>query len=168
MSDQTPKYGDTFLGPTDDKGFGAYYVKFQNGFPVNDSRYVKITDIPEIEVNAKDLTIQLVAGETISGQSLVKIGSDGKVYYFDNQTEPDAELSIGFTNTGVISGEVVNIITDGIIEGMNNLTIGTNYYAGPHGTITAQSPEHGVRVIVGTALSATILKINIKEAIILI
>ena len=111
------------------------------------------------QIAATDFIITLVAGEALSANDALYISSsDGKAYKTD--ADDTAKIAfVGFAQEAASSGANVNIILDGIATGFSSLTIGAPYLlSGTAGAITATAPTNAV--IVGVALSATVLEIR--------
>jgi hypothetical protein len=107
------------------------------------------------------LVITLEAGETLTSGTPVYV-NENKLYTSNNLIAPRCE-GICVTNslatfpaTMVLSGTAV----------LSGLTPGANYYVG-EGLIQTAAPVSGKSLLVGTAISSTVLLVNLQQSVLL-
>lgn len=107
---------------------------------------------------------QRSAGETLSALRAV-YELDGVVRYLDSQDDEHIDLLLGLTLTAATPGAAVNIQRSGPIDDAGwNWTPGP-VWLGPAGTLTQNPPAEGYDVLIGAAMSATRLTLNIQDPI---
>lgn len=107
---------------------------------------------------------QRIAGETLSALRAV-YELDGVVRYLDPQDGDHIDLMLGLTLTAATPGAPVNIQRSGPIDDAGwGLTPGA-VWLGPAGTLTQTPPSDGYDVLIGAAMSATRLTLNIQDPI---
>lgn len=107
---------------------------------------------------------QRIAGETLSALRAV-YELDGVVRYLDSSDADHIDLLLGLTLTAATPGAPVNIQRSGPID-----DAGWNWAPGPvwlgaDGTLTQTPPADGYDVLIGAAMSATRLTLNIQDPI---
>lgn len=102
----------------------------------------------------------ITAGENLSAGDVVRI-SGGQAYKADNSTSGGITAVVGVCNTTVSSGQTVKI-DYGFYDGFSSLTVGTLYYLGTSGAITATKPSTYI-VELGVAVSTTRINFTIKS-----
>lgn len=110
------------------------------------------------------------ASENINAGDYINIWNDlgiVKVRLADNSNGRDAH---GFVMTAVTSGNNADVYQSGVNDGLSGLTIGSRYYLGTAGGVTATppvSPAADISQFLGVAISATELKTNIDDCVVL-
>ena len=107
--------------------------------------------------------ITVTAGEALTANDVVRL-SGGLAYKADNTSEGGITAVVGVvTQTTAINDPA--IIAVRYWNGFSGLTAGETYYVGTTGGLTTQSFNSTVSrpLIVGTAISSSLLLINIKE-----
>lgn len=108
--------------------------------------------------------ITLTAGEAISVAEVVYVASDGQAWKSSSSDADKIWRTIGVASSNALTGEVVEVIQDGL------LTIGTPFTPGPlfldvDGSLTS-SPSTGIaQVHVADALETTTLAVRVDPAI---
>ena len=134
-------------------------VNIDNDTIKKDSNGMLYTESPNV-------TVTMVAGEILSGGMLVYIGGDGKIYKFNASNTALNGKSLGFTNhSGVVNQEVTVVKSGKCIE-MGGLVAGAKYFAADNGGVINTPPTVGIRQVVGTAESATIMLVGLQESFI--
>lgn len=117
-------------------------------------------------VESPAVTVSMVAGEPLSGGMLVYINSSGTISKFNQSDVNLCDKALGFTNSSAVADERINVVKSGKCIEMGGLTPGAVYFADNNGSVTTIPPSIGIRQVVGTAESATILLVDIKDAFI--
>lgn len=111
-------------------------------------------------VEAADFVQTLVAGESLSANDAVYVSAaDGKAYKCD--ADDTAKIAfIGFAQEATTIGGNVLVVVNGLMTTFSGLTTASIYYlSGTPGAITLTPPAVS-QVVVGRALSATVLRIE--------
>lgn len=120
--------------------------------------------LPGVPGPAGGSAFQRTAGETLSALRAV-YELDGVVRYLDSQDDEHIDLLLGLTLTAATPGAAVNIQRSGPIDDAGwNWTPGP-VWLGPAGTLTQTPPAEGYDVLIGAAMSATRLTLNIQDPI---
>jgi hypothetical protein len=107
---------------------------------------------------------QRIAGETLSALRAV-YELDGVVRYLDPQDSDHIDLLLGLTLTAATPGAPVNIQRSGPIDDAGWSWIPGPVWLGPAGTLTQTPPADGYDLLIGAAMSATRLTLNIQDPI---
>ena len=107
---------------------------------------------------------QRVAGVTLSAHRLV-YELDGKVYPLSAWDGEHIDLLLGVTVTAAQEGGVINIQRIGAIDDDAWSWTPGRLYLGENGAITETPPEEGFCLLIGAAVSATRITLNIQDAI---
>ena len=102
----------------------------------------------------------ITAGENLSAGDVVRISS-GQAFKADNTSSAGITAVVGVCNTTVSSGQTVKI-DYGFYNSFSSLTVGTIYYIGTGGGITATKPSL-YPVEIGRAVSTTRINLNFRE-----
>lgn len=110
--------------------------------------------------DSADFVATVVAGEGLAQNDAVYIkASDGKAYKCDADDSTKIGF-VGFAQEAALIGANVVIVLDGLHNTFSGLTPASTYYlSGTAGLITT-TPPAAFQVIVGTAITATVLKIQ--------
>ena len=109
---------------------------------------------------------QRIAGETLSAlRAVYELG--GVVRYLDPQDDDHIDLLLGLTLTAATPGAPVNIQRSGPIDDSGWSWTPGPVWLGPAGTLTQTPPADGYDVLIGAAMSATRLTLNIQPPIVL-
>lgn len=113
-------------------------------------------------------TVTKIAAQALGGGRIVKLLSSGQVDYASNSAMGDAMAVFGLTLGATSAGGNVNVQKHGdVVDGAFAFSPGI-VYLGTSGIMTQTYPSAGAFVlIVGEALSATRLFVNIREPIFL-
>jgi len=107
---------------------------------------------------------QRTAGETLSALRAV-YELNGQVRYLDYRDEDNIDLLLGLTLTAAASGEQTNIQRSGPIDDSGwNWTPGP-VWLGAAGALTQTPPADGFDVLIGAAVSATRITLNLQQPI---
>lgn len=113
--------------------------------------------------------IEVTAGEGLSGDMLVMALNGTGVVLRNQVTEAVMYCCLGFTTASALLGEDVTVTIAGLHENAGwGLTPGAVYYAAANGGITAIPPVTGISQVVGVAIDANTLFVNINEPILMI
>ena len=114
--------------------------------------------------------VTLTAGENINAYQVVIVKSDGLVWKADAATTAHAGAVIGIADTSATTGNPLNIQSSGVMLNMGwSWTVGARVYVGLGGALTQTVPSGSgnFEQVIGIALSATELDINIGTPIVL-
>jgi outer membrane protein assembly factor BamB len=131
-----------------------------------DNDTIKKNDNGELYTESPNVTVTMVAGEVLSGGMLVYIGGDGKIYKFNASDVSLNGKSLGFTNHSSIVDQPTTVVKSGKCIELGGLQAGLKYFAGNSGGVVSTPPTIGIRQVVGTAESATIMLVGIQESFI--
>lgn len=116
--------------------------------------------------------VTATAVQALSGHRMIKLDSSGGADYVSNTVLADAGKVFGMTSGAVSAGAEATIITAGnITEPSWNWTVNQPVYLGANGTLTQTMPVKASAefvVVVGIAVAATTLFINIGMPIVLV
>lgn len=138
-----------------------------------DSPVVSIANTPvEIEISndtiVYDDKVIYTAGTVLGGHRAVVLNSSELAIYADNTTTAHKNKVIGITTGAALSGASATIQTFGEITNSGwSWTTGESIYLSTNGLLTQTVPTSGFVLILGFAISATKMFINIKQPIIL-
>lgn len=104
-------------------------------------------------------TFTLTAGEDISAGNIVRI-SGGQALKATNASRAGITSVVGVASETITSGNDIKIAYKNY-DGFSGLTLGTTYYVGVDGAVTATKPSFGMEI--GTAVSTSRINIEIKE-----
>ena len=112
-------------------------------------------------IDGSTTAFTLEAGENLSAGTPVKVVAD-KVYAVDQASDPTVVAVVRDTVLATFSAI---LITNGPVT-LTGLTPATPYFAG-FKSLTATCPSSGYVIRVGSAVSSTVLLVNIEEPILL-
>jgi hypothetical protein len=102
--------------------------------------------------------------------AVVYSSADGHVDLAQAHADPQAR-AIGLATAAVVSGQVGEYLTGGVLDGLTGLTPGTVYFldpATPGGlTVTCPTGNGQYVIVLGLAISPTQLAVNIHWAMVL-
>ncbi|WP_339521718.1 hypothetical protein [Pseudomonas sp. EA_35y_Pfl2_R111] len=107
---------------------------------------------------------QRTAGEVLSALRAV-YELDGQVHYLDYRDEDNIDLLLGLTLTAASSGEQVNIQRSGPIDDSGWSWTPGPVWLGAAGALTQTPPADGFDVLIGAAVSATRITLNLQQPI---
>ncbi|MBX9754641.1 MAG: hypothetical protein K2X80_07800 [Pseudomonadaceae bacterium] len=106
--------------------------------------------------------LQRTAGETVSALR-VQYEQGGKVYALDYRDPEHIELLLGISLTAADTDQPLNVQRSGVIEDSGwNWTLG-RVWLGTGGALTQTPPTDGFDVLIGAAVSATRITLNIQD-----
>lgn len=108
--------------------------------------------------------VQRVTGETLSAlRAVYELG--GQVFTLDYRDEAHIDLILGITLTAADAGAPINVQRSGALDdGGWNWTPG-RVWLGADGALTQTPPADGFDVLLGAAVSATRITLNITDPI---
>lgn len=120
--------------------------------------------IPGAPGPAGGSAFQRLAGQTLSALRAV-YELDGEVFVLDYRDAAHINLALGITLTAAQVGEPINVQRSGVLD-----DAGWSWTAGPvwlgvDGALTQAPPADGFDVLIGSAVSATRLILNIQDPI---
>lgn len=107
---------------------------------------------------------QRTAGETLSALRAV-YELDGHVFVLDYRDASHINLALGITLTAAQASEPINVQRSGVLDGDSWSWAPGPVWLGPAGTLTQTPPAEGYDVLIGAAMSATRLTLNIQDPI---
>ena len=111
--------------------------------------------------------VALVAGESLGGQRVVAIGPGGTVIYANAQLDHSKKV-IGVTTKSVNSGETVTVQTSGVmVDSGWTFTPGATLYLGINSLLSATPPTTGFVKVMGIAVAATEIVLQMQSSIVL-
>lgn len=111
--------------------------------------------------------ITKVAGETISGHKVICVKADGKAYIADSNTLNTNGI-VGISTEAVSTGEYLKIQTGGVLQHNGwSFTIGEPIWCGANGVLTQTVTGTAFVCILGMAISADTINIEIQQPILL-
>jgi hypothetical protein len=118
--------------------------------------------------SADQITLQKIAGETISAIKAVFASSDTEIKLSDN-SDALRQYCIGITKTGGNLGDTLDIVTDGILQDASLAAFNINepVWVGLSGALTQTPNSVGVLIEVGYYLGQNKIEVEIKRPIIL-
>ena len=110
--------------------------------------------------------LQRTAGQDLSALMVVYEGENGAVWPADPQVADDVLALVGVTVSAAAGGTPVNVQRMGFIEDSGwQWQPGKRVFLGHQGRLTQEPPQSGYDVLIGAALSATRLLLNIQDPI---
>lgn len=107
---------------------------------------------------------QRLAGETISALRAV-YELDGEVYVLDYRDGDHVDLIIGISLTAAPAGQLINVQRSGVMDDANWSWTPGRVWLGAGGALTQMPPADGYDVLIGSAVSATRITLNLSEPI---
>lgn len=105
--------------------------------------------------------LTVIAGETISGGSVVMINSDGKAYKFVISNEANYGKVCGIAKQGVTVGNSIDIYIAGVVtEVGSGWTAGSVYYVSATGVLTTTPPSPGIVKLIGVGVAVDSVLLN--------
>jgi Tfp pilus assembly protein PilV len=140
---------------------GVYNVRrFENVYDVQYTPYAVISAGSSIE------TLSLIAGENLSGHKAVCVKSDGKAYNADS-SDITTKSVVGVTTQAAVLGDSIEIQTSGNLSNVGgwSFTTGNSVMVGSNGQLTQTDSGTAYASMVGMAISADTIQINIIPTI---
>lgn len=109
-------------------------------------------------------TLQRIAGQIISALRAV-YELDGVVRYLDYRDAEHVDLLVGVTITSGLAGEPVNIQLVGPLTDATWQWVPGPVWLGSQGQLTQAPPDDGFDVLIGSAVSATRIQLNLQRPI---
>lgn len=110
-------------------------------------------------------SLQRTAGETVSALRVAYEHDNGRVYALDYADADHIDALLGITLTAADAGQPVNVQRSGAIDDDGwNWTPG-RVFLGAGGALTQSPPADGFDVLIGVAVSATRLILNLQDPI---
>lgn len=107
---------------------------------------------------------QREAGETLSALRVV-YELDGQVFYLDYRDEAHIDLMLGMTLTSASDGDAINVQLAGAIDDSGWSWTPGPVWLGAAGALTQTPPADGFDVLIGAAVSATRITLNLQQPI---
>lgn len=108
-------------------------------------------------------TVLATAGEALSGHRLVVLDDSGEAVYADSSTTGHAGRILGMTIGAAAAGTTATIRTFGEVSGLSGLTPGSLLFATTTGHVSHTAPATGFVQIVGHAVTATRIIIDLQQ-----
>lgn len=145
-----------FIKQTD--GSVKHYIGDNEGVPRLVGNNTAVTD---------SSTFTGTAGENLGGGKLVYLNA-GKFYLYDANNASLADLAFGITKTAAAINASVDVQMSGVFTEVGlGLTPDTDYFAGTNGLLVTNSTPYTTSTLVGIAMTADSLKIEIQQSIII-
>ena len=119
---------------------------------------------PGVPGPAGGSALQRLAGETLSALRLV-YELDGEVFALDSGDADHIDMLLGITLTAAAAGEPVNVQRSGVIDDGGWSWTPGRVWLGVDGRLTQTPPVAGYDVLIGSAVSATRITLNITDPI---
>lgn len=119
---------------------------------------------PGIPGPAGGSALQREAGEVISALRVL-YELDGAVYALDCRDAEHIDLLLGISLTSAMAGEQLNIQRSGVIDDAGWAWAPGRIWLGADGALTQIPPTGGFDVLIGSAMSATRITLNLSEPI---
>ncbi len=112
--------------------------------------------------------IQVPAAVPIGGNRVVYTDANFEARYADPSDAATYATIVGVTEGAASAGDMLTIMRTGVMtEGGWSWTPGALVYLGTNGTLTQTVPTSGALVVIGSAINATKLLIDIQQRFIL-
>lgn len=108
---------------------------------------------------------QRMAGVTLSALRILYESPNGSVYPLDHRDAAHIDLLLGLSLSAALSNTPVTLQRTGVIDDAGWSWIPGNVWLGTDGQLTQTPPAEGFDVLIGTAVSATRLTLNIQAPI---
>ena len=105
-----------------------------------------------------------MAGETVSALRAV-YELDGVIFVLDYRDSDHIDQILGVSLTAATTGEPVNVQRSGAMDDANWAWVLGRVWLGADGVLTQSPPADGFDVLIGCAVSATRITLNISEPI---
>lgn len=109
-------------------------------------------------------TLQRTAGELISALRVL-YELDGSVYLLDYRDAANIDLILGISLTAAGAGETLNVQRSGVIEDSGWSLAPGRVWLGANGFLSQVPPADGFDVLIGSAMSATRITLNLSDPI---
>jgi hypothetical protein len=111
---------------------------------------------------------RLVAGASLSGGRVVRADASGLAQYADSGTPAHASAVCGITRTAIALGDAGDVVESGYMDDPAwAWTPGGVLFCGPAGQLSATAPTSGYSRQIGIALTATLVRVQLGEVVIL-
>lgn len=120
---------------------------------------------PGIPGPAGGSAFQRVAGQTLSALHVVYEAGDGTVFRLDPSDDDHIDRLLGVTITAADEGAPINVQRSGQLDDASWSWTPGRVWLGQSGALTQTPPADGFDVLIGTAVSATRLILNIQDPI---
>lgn len=108
--------------------------------------------------------VQRAAGATLSALRIV-YELDGEVFYLDPSDAAHVDLVLGITLSAAAQGQLVSVQGFGPVDDSSWSWSPGPVWLGADGSLTQLPPAGGFDVLIGAAVSATRVNLNIQEPI---
>lgn len=108
--------------------------------------------------------LQRKAGEVISALRAV-YELDGSVFYLDPEDSGHVDLLLGIAITSAPSGQLLNVQRAGVLDDLSWRWAPGPVWLGPLGSLTQSPPTAGYDLLIGSAVSATRINLNLQDPI---
>lgn len=119
---------------------------------------------PGIPGPAGGSALQREAGEVISALRVL-YELDGAVHALDYRDADHIDLLLGVSLTSAMPGEQLNIQRSGVMDDAGWSWVPGRIWLGADGALTQTPPTGGFDVLIGSAMSATRITLNLSEPI---
>ena len=119
---------------------------------------------PGVPGPAGGSALQRVAGETLSALRAV-YELDGEVFVLDSGDADHIDLLLGITLTAAAAGDPVTVQRSGVIDDAGWSWTPGRVWLGVDGRLTQTPPANGFDVLIGSAVSATRITLNLSDPI---
>lgn len=119
---------------------------------------------PGVPGPAGGSAFQRQAGESISALRVV-YELDAQVFYLDYRDEAHIYLMLGLTLTSANGGDLINVQRSGSIDDASWSWTPGPVWLGATGALTQNPPADGFDVLIGAAVSATRITLNLQQPI---
>lgn len=119
---------------------------------------------PGIPGPAGGSSVQRTAGATLSALRTV-YELDGQVFPLDYRDAGHVDLLLGITLTAADLGSPVNVQRSGVLDDSNWAWTPGRVWLGIDGALTQTPPAEGFDVLIGAAVSATRITLNLTDPI---
>jgi hypothetical protein len=107
------------------------------------------------------------ASVALSGHRMVTLAADGRLLYADHMNVDHAGVVLGLTLNAAAENDPIDVKTYGEVTHAGwSWTPNESIFLGANGALTQVAPATGFSLVVGFALSATTMLINIEPPII--
>lgn len=132
--------------------------------PMDGCNWLPLQGCEILSTPSEGTSILARAGEDIVYAKLVMLQSNGLIYLNQPLVETTYQRAIGFTTMDVMINSTTRVLVNGMITNPAwSLVTGAIYFAAPNGGITTTVPTTGISQMVGIAVNATTLFVDIKQ-----
>ena len=120
------------------------------------------------EAEPSDINIQeYEAGSAININRVVVLMDDGRIEHADKDNPLHALDVIGISKTSGATGQMVEVIEFGTLNGVSFGDVADNFFLGNNGQVSSSSPTTGIWLNVGIQITPNSFFVKIGESILL-